>query len=109
LGQSSAKDCAVKVIVDSNIYSYVDTVAVGKAEKGYDRRNTQVLAELIAMTMVSERLAIEFSRTAAILARERARAGLGPDSSIDWISAHCQLAKRDVADRLAIGESILKR
>ena len=84
-------------------------MAIGKAEKDYDRRSTRLLAELIAMTMVSERLAIEFCRTAVMLARERARAGLSPESSIEWISVHCQLTKRDVADRLAIGESILKR
>ena len=81
----------------------------GKEREVDEQARRRLLGNLIALTMVAEHLNLEFCRTAAILTRSRARDGLPRASSIEWISAHCQLTKADTADRVAIGEAMLKR
>jgi hypothetical protein len=73
------------------------------------RRRRKLLGDLIALSIASDRLNLDACKAAALLARESARSGLSVPSAIEWISTYCGMTKVEVADRISIGESMLKR
>jgi hypothetical protein len=79
------------------------------ASEADKRRRRKLLGDLIAFSLASDRLNLDSCKAAALLARESVRGGLSVPSTIERISDSCGMTKAEVADRIAIGEAILKR
>jgi hypothetical protein len=65
--------------------------------------------ELLSIALVSDRLNLDFCRMAALLARENIRGTWSSATVVERISDYCCMTEADVADRIAIGETLLNR
>jgi hypothetical protein len=65
--------------------------------------------ELVSVEIVSDRLRLDFCRVAAFLANEEIRGSWSRATVIELISQYCSITKADIADRIAIGETLLDR
>jgi hypothetical protein len=74
-----------------------------------DRPRSRLLMELLSISSVSSRLNLDFCRLAALLARESIRGRWSSASIVELISDYCGMSEANVADRIAIGETLLNR